>query len=146
MTFSLDDIPDEFLAYVREEMGSLQIEEQSTPDVDTLQRDAAGRVPFYICVQFGDEEQAGARSFIGPWGDDYVMPVYAQVVGPQARNTRLLANKLKRVMLGWTSEYSSEVRKRVTGHIFPLTNSDGATEAYVYPVSFGVPLQLHYTS
>lgn len=144
MSFSLDDIPDQFLTELRSQMGAIRLEEQAIPDIDTLIRDQAGRVEYYICVQIGDEQPQGGRSFIGPWGDDYVMPIYIQVVGPEPKNVRKVANKVKRVMLGWTSDYSSEVRKRATGRIFPLSNSDGATEAYVYPVSFGVPLQLHY--
>lgn len=144
MTFTLDTIPEAFLQFLREQMGGIQIEEQAIPDIDTLERDPAGKVPYYICVQFADEIPEGGKSFIGPWGDDYVMPVYIQVVGPVAPNTRKIANRLKRIALGWRTEYSSELRKRALGRIFPLTNSDGATEAYVYPVSFGIPLQLYF--
>lgn len=115
--------------------------EQGIPDVQTVRRNTAGDIEPYIAIQFGDLQQQGATSFVGPRGDDYVMPFYAQCIAPEAGIARGLQNKLVNVLLGEGFPWSGNVRKRPGGAMFPMTNSNSATEAYTAPSSFGLLVQ-----
>lgn len=118
------------------------IVEQGIPDSNTVRRNATtGEIEPYIAIQFGDIQQQGARSFVGPRGDDYVMPLYAQCIAPEAGVARGLQNKLVNVLLGEGFPWSGNVRKRPGGAMFTMTNSNSATEAYTAPSSFGLLVQ-----
>lgn len=117
------------------------IVEQGIPDIDTVRRNGVGEIEPYIAIQFGDLQQQGATSFVGPRGDDYVMPLYAQCIAPEAGVARGLQNKLVNVLLGEGFPWSGNVRKRPGGAMFPMTNSNSATEAYTAPSSFGLLVQ-----
>lgn len=118
------------------------IVEQGIPDINTVRRNATtGEIEPYIAIQFGDIQQQGARSFVGPRGDDYVMPLYAQCIAPEAGVARGLQNKLVNVLLGEGFPWSGNVRKRPGGAMFTMTNSNSATEAYTAPSSFGLLVQ-----
>lgn len=117
------------------------IVEQGIPDIDTVRRNSAGEIEPYIAVQFGDLQQQGATSFVGPRGDDYVMPVYFQCIAPEAGIARGIQNKLVNVLLGEGFPWSGNVRKRAGGAMFSMTNSNSATEAYTAPSSFGLLVQ-----
>lgn len=117
------------------------IVEQGIPDINTVRRNSAGDIEPYIAIQFGDLQQQGATSFVGPRGDDYVMPLYAQCIAPEAGIARGLQNKLVNVLLGEGFPWSGNVRKRPGGAMFPMTNSNSATEAYTAPSSFGLLVQ-----
>lgn len=116
--------------------------EQGIPDINTVRRNTTtGKIEPYIAVQFGGLQQQGARSFVGPRGDDYVMPFYAQCIAPEAKTARQLQNKLMDVLLGAGFPWSGNVRQRSGGPLFPMTNSNSATEAYTAPSSFGLLVQ-----
>lgn len=117
------------------------IVEQGIPDIDTVRRNSVGEIEPYIAIQFGDLQQQGATSFVGPRGDDYVMPFYAQCIAPEVGVARGLQNKLVNVLLGEGFPWSGNVRKRPGGPMFPMTNSNSATEAYTAPSSFGLLVQ-----
>lgn len=118
------------------------IVEQGIPDINTVRRnETTGEIEPYIAIQFGDLQQQGATSFVGPRGDDYVMPLYAQCIAPEAGIARGLQNKLVNVLLGEGFPWSGNVRKRPGGAMFPMTNSNSATEAYTAPSSFGLLVQ-----
>lgn len=115
--------------------------EQAVPDSKTVRRNTAGDVDPYISYYFGDLQQGRAYSMAGPRGDDYEMPIYTQVIAPDAGIARRLGNKLRDVMLGEDFPWTGSIRKRPGGGMFPLVASNGATEAYIMPASFGVLIQ-----
>lgn len=115
--------------------------EQSVPDSKTVRRNGAGDVEPYIAYSFGDLQQGRAHSMAGPRGDDYEMPIYTQVIAPDPGIARRLGNKLRNVLLGEDVPWSGSIRKRAGGGMFPLVASNGATEAYIVPASFGVLIQ-----
>lgn len=115
--------------------------EQAVPDSKTVRRNSAGDIDPYIAYFFGDLQQGRAYSMAGPRGDDYEMPIYTQVIAPDAGIARRLGNKLRDVLLGEDVPWSGSIRKRAGGGMFPLVASTGATEAYIMPASFGVLIQ-----
>jgi|SRR5690606_2298350 len=143
MAFSIDFVQEEILNYLRTNLAQPVIE-QGIPDIQTVQRDAAGKiVPFYA-LQFGDIQQTRTsnRSMIGPRGDDYIQPVYTQAVSPDPRIARRMGNRINDLFLGMVFPWSGSVRKRPEGWMYPITTSTGSTEAYEMPASFGVLVQL----
>lgn len=117
------------------------IVEQGVPDIETVRRNPSGQIDPYIAIQFGDLQQGRTYSFVGPRGDDYVMPLYFQCIAPKAGIARDLYNKLLDVFLGEDFPWSGNVRKRAGGGMFTMTNSNSATEAYSFPASFGLLVQ-----
>lgn len=117
--------------------------EVAVPDSFSLERDPMGQVIDYIAVQFGDMQLSdrGSTSFIGPRYDDYQLPFYTQAVSANARTARRLANKMNNIMLGSDHPFSTNVRKRFGGGVWPVIGSNQATEAYLFPASFGVGFQ-----
>lgn len=137
---TLNQTQEEILTLLRSEFAQ-PIVEQGVPDIDTVLRNPSGQIDPYIAIQFGDLQQGRAFSFVGPRGDDYVMPVYFQCIAPKVGIARDLHNKLLNVFLGEYFPWSGNVRKRPGGGMFTMTNSNSATEAYTMPASFGVPVQ-----
>lgn len=117
------------------------IVEQGVPDIETVRRNPSGQIDPYIAIQFGDLQQGRAYSFVGPRGDDYIMPMYLQCIAPKIDIARGLHNKVLDVLLGEDFPWSGNVRKRPGGGMFTMTNSNSATEAYTFPASFGLLVQ-----
>lgn len=115
--------------------------EQGIPDIDTVLRNETGDIEPYIAIQFGDLQQGRGRSFAGPRGDDYILPMYFQCIAPTPKIARTLQNKLLDEMLGEGFSWAGQVRKRAGGGMFTMTNSNAATEAYTMPSSFGLLVQ-----
>lgn len=115
--------------------------EQAVPDSKTVKRNSIGQIDPYIAYHFGDTQQGTATSMAGPRWDDYEMPIYTQVIAPDADIARRLGNKLRDVLLGREFTWTGSIRKRPGGGMFPLVASTGATEAYIMPASFGVLIQ-----
>ena len=139
--FSLDRIQADILAYLKTQFVQPVID-QGYIDSVTIRRNSQGKIEPYIAVDFGDEQSGGATSMVGAWGDDYVMPLYFRVVAPTPEVARALKNKLTRVFLGKTFAWSGQIRKRPGGGMWPVINSNNATEAYICPASFGVLVQM----
>lgn len=117
------------------------IVEQGIPDIYTVRRNKTGAIEPYIAIQFGDLQNATGKSFIGPRGHDYDMPIYVQCIAPDPKIARQLQNKLVNALLGISFDWSGNMAKRAGGGMFPMTNSNSATEAYVSASSFGLPVQ-----
>jgi len=142
--FSLDVIEQDVLDFlVTTVFPGQEVVEEAIPDIQTLKRTATGAVNPYVVVQLGDPQPWGSYSFMGPRGDDYSLPVYIQIVVPKPSIGRSLRSRAIDLFLGASFEWAGEVRKRVSGGQFPIKNSDGAVEAYLYPASFGLLIQLH---
>lgn len=136
-----DQIQEAFLALLDSALPEKVIE-QAIPDADLVERDpVSGVILPYVAVQFGDLQQGRATSFCGPRGDDYILPIYVQALGPTPRIARRLANRVRDAILGNDVKFSGSVRKRAGGGMYPLVTSNGATEAYIMPASFGVLIQ-----
>lgn len=143
MAFSLDQIEEDILAYLDTTVfPGQEVVEQAIPDINTVQRDALGKIKPYVTVQIGDIQPWGSTSFVGPRGDDYVLPLYLQVVSPVPRTGRRIRSRGIDVFLGASFDWAGQIRKRVSGGQMPITNSDGAVECYIYPLSFGIVIQL----
>lgn len=116
--------------------------EHSYEDVQFRVLNQAGSLDPYVAYTFADIQQEGTKSMVGPRGDDYVLPVRLLCVAPTAAIARQLSNRSIDLFLGADFEWAGQVRKRAGGAIFPMTRSDGAVQAYVAPVSFGIVCQL----
>lgn len=115
--------------------------EQGIPDINTVERNVVGDIDPYVAIQFGDLQNAAGKSFVGPRGHDYQMPIYTQAIAPEPGIARRIQNKVVDVLLGEGFAWSGQIEKRPGGPMFPMTNSNGATEAYTAPSSFGLLVQ-----
>lgn len=140
---SLEDTQESILAAVTSSFAQ-RVVEQAIPNTQTVLRNDLGRIEPYIAVQFGDLSESSSRGLIGPRGYSYNLPIYTQVIAGDPKTARRLANKLIRVLLGESYPWSGNVRKRPGGGMWPIVQSDGSTEAYMYPASFSVLVQFHY--
>ena len=140
MAFSLDHIQDAILSHLRDNIPQ-PVVEISWQDSKQLELEY-GKHPHYVSVEFGDVQQHGQRNMASTWNDNHTLPVYFLAVGATPTSVRKLQNLVLYTMLGFTTEYSGEARKRAGGQMFPLPAGNGALEAYCAPVSFGIPIQL----
>ena len=117
--------------------------EQSIPDADTVRRNSDGSIPYYVTYQFGTLRQKfRGKTFAGVRHDDYQLVVQIQVIGPEPTMTRKVGNRVSDAMLGADFDWCSEMVPEVSGAMFPMVQSNNATEAYVVPLSFGVTFQM----
>lgn len=141
--YSIEDIQENIIETL--ESAFVQpVVEQAVPDSHTVLRNDKGQIEPYLAIQFGDLQAGRTRSMAGPHGDDYGIPIYVQTVASTPKVARRLANKVVRVLLGTSYEWSGSIRKRPGGGMWPIVTSDGATEAYQFPASFTVLAQYHY--
>ena len=151
MTFSLSTLRSGIDTYLKNTVFPGQkVYKQAVADTTILQTDSAGVVKPYVSYALGDLQQWGSTSMIGARGDDYVLPLYLKIVVPGSDAGILIGEALYDrcidLFLGHKFTASGAVRKRAGGSQFPLTKADGATEAIVYPVSFGIVTQLRTTA
>lgn len=137
---TIQETQESVLTLLRDELAQPVIE-QGIPDIETVERNTVGDIDPYFAVQFGDLQNSTGKSFMGPRGHDYDMPIYVQCIAPDPSTARKLQNKMVDVMLGVSFEWSGDMAKRPGGGMFPMTNSNSATEAYVTASSFGLPVQ-----
>lgn len=141
--YSLEQIETEVLEYLDEEVFPGQsVIEQAIPDLETVVRRANGSIAPYVAVELGDIQPWGSRSFVGPQGDDYVLPIYLRIVAGDPAIARRLRTRGVQLFLGATFDWAGDMRKRNSGGMFPMKNSDGAVECYIAPASFGIVVQL----
>jgi|SRR5690625_4601461 len=121
-----------------------EVYEIGVPDADTLKRDSSGKVPYYVAVQFGGpQSKARGRTFAGVTHDDYDLPVYVQVIGPSPETTSNIAfQSVLTALMGYSTDWTSQVGHRFGGSVQPVAQSNSATEAYMVPLSFGVTFQM----
>lgn len=141
MAYSLDETQDDIIAYLKSELKQ-PLYEVSIPEIQTVKRNAKGEVEPYIAFQFGDLSDGYSETFGGAETNDFWLPIYLQSVASTPEISRKIANRTIKVMLGYHAEYGGQVRKRMGGGMFPISNMDGTIEAYISPTSFGVKIQL----
>lgn len=139
--YSLDLVQDAVWAEITRNFVQPLIE-TGIPDAESVRRNPSGGVDPYIAIQFGDLQQAPTRNMGGVQNDDYYLPVYIQCLAPSAKLARRMSNKMTRVILGFQTRFSGQVRKRPGGGMFPVQSSTGATEAFISPASYAVTVQL----
>lgn len=137
---SEEQVQEEILAHL-ETVLAQPVVEQAIPDSKTVRRNSVGAVEPYVAIQFGDLQVGSTTSFAGPVGDDYILPVYTQAVGSTARIARQVSNRVRLALIGASFDWAGQIRKRPGGGMFPIVSSNGATEAYQFPASFGVLIQ-----
>lgn len=142
MTYSLDSIQSAAEAALKAILPNQQVDERAVPDIKQVPFNSAGSFNPFVTHQFGDLQPWGPNSMIGPTGDDYVLPWRIQVVAPTMALSREIGNRVLAGVLGQSFAWSGQVRKRVSGAIYPLHNSDGSAEAYIMPLAFGLVVQL----
>ena len=139
---NLETIQDEIANHLRDSIAQ-KCYEQAVPDADTVKRSSDGSIPYYVTYQFGTLRQGyRGKGFAGVRHDDYRLVVQIQVVGPEPTMTRKVGNRVTDAMLGADFDWCSEMVPEVSGAIFPMVQSNSATEAYVVPLSFGVTFQM----
>lgn len=142
MAYSLDQIQSNAEAALKAIVPAQQVDEKAVPDIKQVAFNANGSFDPFITYQFGDLQPWGPTSFTGPLGDDYVMPWRIQVTAPTMDLARRIGNQVLFGVLGQSFAWAGQVRKRVSGAIYPLHNSDGSSEAFIMPMSFGLVVQL----
>ena len=142
MTFNLMDIYDDILGYLDQALPGQEIVLQAIPDYKTVKRNVINEIMPFYAVQFGDLQQGRARNMASVRGDDYILPIYIQCISPDPRTTLGLHAQLMDVILWKRFPYTANTRKFSGGGMYPITNTDNATEAYMMPASFSVIVQL----
>lgn len=147
MGLNLVTLQDEILEHLENSIPQ-QVVEQAIPDAQTVVRDSKGKIPYYVAIQFGDiQERFMGKTFSGSRHDDYDLLVYTQVIGPDPKNVRRIASEnVMNAMLGFEADWASFIRKRPGGGMWPLTQSNGATEAYMFPGSWAISFQMNPTT
>lgn len=140
MASKIAGIQQAILDYVDAQMAQ-PVYEQGIPDPETVIRNEAGEIDPYVAIRFGDLQQGVARAMCGPRGDDYILPIYFDCIGPTPALARGVQNKIMDIFLGEGFPWAGNVRKRPGGGLFSITNSNAATEAYSFPASFGLLVQ-----
>lgn len=137
------EVQDRILQSLRDSIPQ-RVEEQAILNEDTVLRDSVGKIRSYVAVSFGDIQfRSGGQTFAGSRYDDYDLPVYIQVVASTQDDARKIAyDNVLSALMGEKFKWTGQIRKRPGGALWPLIASNGATEAYLAPVSFGVTVQM----
>lgn len=117
--------------------------EQAIPDADTV-RKVSGKIVPYVAVQFaGLSERGTGATFDGVRTFDYDLSIQVQVVASKPEIARkILFGNVYDAMIGLKFDWIGEIRPTSLGGIFPITASNGATEAYQAASGFVATLQL----
>lgn len=149
MSFSLSDIRADLNTFLDGTVFPGQtLYQQAISDTTILENFANGSVKPYVAVQYGDIQPWGSTSFVGPMGDDYMLPIYLKIVvaGDQSETGvplgQLLYDRCIQRFLGAHFDWAGQIRKRVGGDSIPIKSDTGAIEAMVFPVSFALGIQL----
>lgn len=139
---NLSRLQDEVLGYFKSKVPQ-PVYEQGIPDAETVVK-VGGKIVPYIALQFGDiQERASGRGFSGVRYNEYDLPIYIQVVAADPKIARKIASEsVLDALLGVQFDWAGQVRKRSGGSMWPITNSNGATEAYLAPSSWAITVQL----
>lgn len=139
---NLSQVKDEIRAYIHDTFAQTVVE-QAVPDARTVKREN-GKIPLYIAFHFGDLQRMyqGGQGLAGVRNNDHELPIYFQSIGPDPVSAGQTADRVVDVMLGADFEFTGEIRKRPGGGMFPIIASNDAVEAYQFPSSFAVTVNL----
>lgn len=141
---NLSQIKDSIRADIDAKFKFVETHEQAIPDSATVLRDASGKIKTYIAYRFGDLQRmyGGSRGLTGVRNDSYELPIYFEAVSGVAKTASRTADLVIEEMLGAKFKYTGEIRKRPGGAMYPITSTNAATEAYMFPTSYAVTIQL----
>lgn len=147
MALNLTSVKDEVRKYLKDSFSGQGPYEQAIPDASTLPRNAQGGIDPYLSFRFGDLQRTygGGRGLIGVRADDYELPIYFEAVAGNSTDASKLADLVVEAFLGKEFTNTGEARKRPGGGMFPVVSTNGATEAYMFPASFAITIQLMET-
>lgn len=140
--FSVEHVQDSILEHIRASIPQ-KVVETSWRDAQLIEP-INGRLPPYVSVEFGDLQPTKRQSAIGVWGDNHILPISFFAMAHSPSVTRKLSNMVFTSMLGYQTDFSSEVRKRAGGQLMPLKASNGAIEGYSVLIMFEVSIQLAF--
>lgn len=140
---NLTEVQDQILDHLESKM-TIPVVEQAIPDAHTVKK-VGGQIQPYMALQFGDlQRRSGGTTFTSVRDYDYELPIYVQVCAADPRTARRIASgQVLDTLLGLQFDWTGAMRKRPGGGMYPLTNSTGATEAYLFPSSWGIVVQLN---
>lgn len=142
MALNLVEVQDEILATLQAAIPQ-PVVEQAIPDANTV-RKVNGQITPYLALQFGDLQFiASGQGFTGVRTNDYDLPIYVQVCAADPTIARKIASgNVLSALLGLSFPWTGELRKRPGGGMWPIVNSNGATEAYLFPSSWATRVQI----
>lgn len=123
---------------------SQEFYEGDVPDAAHLLRQNGAVYP-YIVYRFPDIIPTADTSFIGPWGDGYLQPVFFLAVGPTMTAAHDLYMKILNEFLGFQPSNSGQMTKRAGGGTYEVAVENGATEAWVKAINFTFTTSLRLT-
>lgn len=141
MVFTVEKVQEEILAHAKAQFPAQKVVEKAWRDAELVPL-VNGKVPVYISIEFGDPQPTKQHSAIGVWGDNHVMPISFFAMSPTPEVTRKLSNRIFQKMLGFSTDYAGELKKRAGGQIMPLVASNGAMEGYSVLIMFDISIQL----
>lgn len=144
MTLNLVTLQNEILEHLETSIPQ-RVVEQAIPDTQTVLRTSDGKIPYYVAIQFGDiQNRYQGKTFAGNRYDDYDLILYTQVVGADPKNVRTIASEnVMDALLGFEAKWASHIVKRPGGGMWPIVQSNGATEAYMFPGSWAITFQMN---
>lgn len=145
MALNLVEVQEEIFEILKDTIPQ-PLYEQAIPDSNTV-RKVNGQILPYVALQFGDLQfVSSGQGFAGVRYDDYDLPIYIQVCAADPTVARRIASgNVLSALLGKQVTATGQLRKRPGGGMFPIVNSNGATEAYLFPSSWAVRVQLFDT-
>lgn len=141
--FTLEQIQTDILAALND-LVPWTVEEGSIPNIDEIPK-VGGLVVPYVVVQFGDIAPNGRRAMSGAFDDDYRLPMYLTVIGPTMESARKIYNGIILKFLGKTFDWAGQIRKTAGGGSYGGKSSTNGTEAYAFPATFTLAIQLSET-
>ena len=139
----LYELQEKILAHMRANIDT-PIYRSGVPDEVGIRRNDAGKVTPYIAVQFGSVPNVyTGKSFGGVRGDDFDLNLYVQVVAADSSLADKISHKVVwNTLLGYEPQDNGEMEPIRLGAALPVNASNGATEAYMAPSSYGVSVQM----
>lgn len=136
------EVQDSIIETLRDEL-NFPVYEQGVEDAMTVKK-VAGRVEPYVAIQFGSmTPRARGRTFVGVRTFDYELAMQVQVVAASGELARkIMYGNVYDVMIGLRFRWLSQIEPDRIGGLFPITTSNGATEAYQAASGFRATLQL----
>lgn len=121
-----------------------EVFEQGVPDADTV-RKVNGQIIPYVTCQFGSlSPRARGQTLVGVRTFDHELTIQAQVVAASPEIARrIMFDNVYDVLVGLSLPWMGEIRADRIGGVFPITTSNGATEAYQQASGFRATLQMN---
>lgn len=143
MALNISQVQDQIFSHLESEVPQT-LYEQGVTDAETVKK-VDGLVVPYVAIQFGAlSPRARGRTFVGVRTFDYDLSIQIQVVAPRPDMARrIMYETVYDAMVGLKFPWIGEIEPDRIGGVFPITSSNGATEAYQQASGFRVTLQMN---